>query len=50
MFGAGMYLGQGANNNDLNDNYHSVARFHIHGKQNQVRFLRQVFRVIKVSL
>lgn len=27
MFGAGMYLGQGANNNDLNDNYHSVARF-----------------------
>jgi phosphate-selective porin len=27
MFGAGMYMGQGANNNDLNDNYHSVARF-----------------------
>jgi phosphate-selective porin len=27
MFGAGMYMGQGANNNDLNNNYHSVARF-----------------------
>ncbi|MDP3088629.1 MAG: porin [Methylotenera sp.] len=27
MFGAGMYMGQGANQNDLNDNYHSVARF-----------------------
>jgi phosphate-selective porin len=27
MFGAGMYMGQGANNNDQNDNYHSVARF-----------------------
>jgi phosphate-selective porin/polyhydroxyalkanoate synthesis regulator phasin len=27
MFGAGMYMGQGANQNDQNDNYHSVARF-----------------------
>lgn len=27
MFGAGMYMGQGANQNDQNDNYHAVARF-----------------------
>jgi hypothetical protein len=27
MFGAGFYMGQGANNNDLNDNWHGVARF-----------------------
>lgn len=27
MFGAGMYMGQGANQNDQNDNYHTVARF-----------------------
>lgn len=26
MFGAGFYQGQGANNNDLNDNWHRVAR------------------------
>ena len=27
MFGAGIYMGQGANQNDLNDNWHRVARF-----------------------
>ena len=27
MFGAGLYTGQGANQNDLNDNWHRVARF-----------------------
>ena len=27
MFGAGIYMGQGANNNDLNDNWHRVVRF-----------------------
>jgi hypothetical protein len=27
MFGAGMYMGQGANQNDLNDTWHKVARF-----------------------
>jgi phosphate-selective porin len=27
MFGAGIYMGQGANQNDLNDNYHRVVRF-----------------------
>ena len=27
MFGVGFYMGQGANVNDLNDNWHSVARF-----------------------
>jgi phosphate-selective porin/polyhydroxyalkanoate synthesis regulator phasin len=27
MFGAGLYMGQGANQNDLNDNWHRVARF-----------------------
>jgi hypothetical protein len=27
MFGAGFYMGQGANQNDLNDNWHSVVRF-----------------------
>jgi len=27
MFGIGMYMGQGVNQNDLNDNYHTVARF-----------------------
>ena len=27
MFGIGAYMGQGANQNDLNDNWHNVARF-----------------------
>lgn len=27
MFGIGSYMGQGANQNDLNDNWHNVARF-----------------------
>jgi len=27
MFGFGMYMGQGANQNDLNDQWHKVARF-----------------------
>lgn len=27
MFGVGAYMGQGANQNDLNDNWHNVARF-----------------------
>jgi phosphate-selective porin/polyhydroxyalkanoate synthesis regulator phasin len=27
MFGAGIYMGQGANQNDLNDNWHRVIRF-----------------------
>jgi phosphate-selective porin/polyhydroxyalkanoate synthesis regulator phasin len=27
MFGAGIYMGQGANQNDLNDNWHRVVRF-----------------------
>jgi len=27
MFGAGFYMGQGANVNDVNDNWHTVARF-----------------------
>jgi len=27
MFGLGLYMGQGANVNDQNDNYHSVVRF-----------------------
>jgi len=27
MFGAGFYMGQGANQNDSNDNWHGVARF-----------------------
>jgi phosphate-selective porin len=27
MFGIGAYMGQGANQNDLNDQYHKVARF-----------------------
>lgn len=27
MFGAGFYMGQGANQNDQNDNWHGVARF-----------------------
>ncbi len=27
MFGAGFYMGQGANQNDLNDNWHNVVRF-----------------------
>jgi phosphate-selective porin len=27
MFGAGLYMGQGANQNDLNDNWHRVIRF-----------------------
>jgi polyhydroxyalkanoate synthesis regulator phasin len=27
MFGIGAYMGQGANNNDQNDNWHNVARF-----------------------
>jgi phosphate-selective porin len=27
MFGLGAYMGQGANNNDLNDNWHIVSRF-----------------------
>lgn len=27
MFGLGAYMGQGANNDDLNDNYHVVSRF-----------------------
>jgi phosphate-selective porin len=27
MFGAGFYMGQGANQNDSNDNWHGIARF-----------------------